>query len=104
MRKLLQYAQRQHGSTAYLSKLLEEFNWFSTDREETGELKPVEPLTSREIDILRLLDSEISVPEMAGELYISVGTVRTHIKRIYRKLGVHGRYEAVVKGKELHLL
>ena len=46
----------------------------------------------------------LSTPEIAEDLTVSVNTVRTHIKNIYSKLGVHSRYEAVSKGRELGLL
>jgi LuxR family maltose regulon positive regulatory protein len=44
------------------------------------------------------------VPEIAEELYISVSTVRSHVKNIYRKLGAHSRLEAVSKAKDANLL
>ena len=64
----------------------------------------IEPLTDRERDILRCLDADMTVPEMADSLVISIGTVRTHIKRIYRKLDVHSRFEAVTKARQLNLI
>ena len=63
----------------------------------------VEPLSERELQILRLMDSELSSPEIADELVIAVSTVRSHIKNIYSKLGVHSRYEAVEKAREMDL-
>ena len=62
-----------------------------------------EELTEREIQVLRLLNTELSIPEIAGELIIGVSTVRSHVKNIYAKLGVHSRYEAIAKAKELDL-
>lgn len=64
----------------------------------------VEPLSEREMEILHLLESSMNTPEIARELYISVGTVRTHIKNIYRKLNVNRRMEAIQHAKELGLL
>ncbi|HSM72586.1 MAG TPA: LuxR C-terminal-related transcriptional regulator, partial [Anaerolineales bacterium] len=64
----------------------------------------VEPLTQREVEVLSKLDTEMSIPEISNELILSVDTVRTHIKRIYRKLDVHSRYEAVTRAKDLKLL
>jgi LuxR family maltose regulon positive regulatory protein len=63
-----------------------------------------EPLTQRESQILKLLATELSPADMASELVLSIGTVRTHIKNIYAKLGVHRRIEAVHRARELDLL
>ena len=73
-------------------------------RREPGQGSLVEPLTDREVEVLRLLDTHLSAPEMAEELVISRHTVRTHIKRIYGKLGVHNRADAVRRARELALL
>jgi len=73
-------------------------------RKEPGQASLVEPLTDREVEVLRLLDTHLSAPEVAGELVISRHTVRTHIKRIYGKLGVHNRADAVRRARELALL
>jgi len=65
--------------------------------------KLIETLTEREKEILQLLDSELSVDEMAVLLHISTSTARTHIKNIYGKLDAHSRFEAVLKAKESEL-
>ncbi len=54
-----------------------------------------EPLTGRELDVLRLLQGSLSLDEIAGELYLSTNTVKTHAHAVYRKLGAHSRDEAV---------
>jgi LuxR family maltose regulon positive regulatory protein len=64
----------------------------------------IEPLTERELEILRLLNSHLSTPEIAELLAVSVNTVRTHIKSIYAKLGVHSRTAAIDVSKKLKLL
>jgi LuxR family maltose regulon positive regulatory protein len=64
----------------------------------------VEPLSRRERDILRLLASDLSGPDIARELVVSVNTVRTHTRNIYAKLGVTGRRAAVRRAGELGLL
>ena len=64
----------------------------------------IAPLSERELDVLRLLPSELSTTEMADALVISVNTLRTHLKSIYDKLGAHSRYEAIARAKELGLL
>jgi LuxR family transcriptional regulator, maltose regulon positive regulatory protein len=55
----------------------------------------VEELSSRELDVLRLLRSDLSGPEIARELHVSLNTIRTHTKRIYTKLGATTRREAI---------
>ena len=62
------------------------------------------PLTDREIQVLYLLATHLSVPDIANELYLSPHTIRSHVKNIYSKLGVHGRLAAVQKAKESGLL
>ena len=64
----------------------------------------IEPLSERERDVLRLLATELSGPEIAAELAIAVSTVRTHTKRIFSKLDVTNRRAAVKRAAELDLL
>jgi LuxR family maltose regulon positive regulatory protein len=64
----------------------------------------VDPLTDRELEVLRLMAADLSAPEMARELVIAVSTVRSHIKHIYGKLDAHSRYEAVERARELDLV
>ena len=63
-----------------------------------------EPLSQREREVLRFLSGTLSADEIADELFVSVHTVRSHLKSIYSKLDVHSRLEAVEKAKELKLL
>jgi DNA-binding CsgD family transcriptional regulator/tetratricopeptide (TPR) repeat protein len=64
----------------------------------------VEPLTERELEVLRLLVQGLSNPAIAEQLIISVGTVKTYTNRIYGKLGVTNRVEAVTKARDLALV
>ncbi len=64
----------------------------------------VEPLTERELEVLRLLTSHLSSTEIAEELFVAASTVRSHIKSIYSKLNVHSRSDAVQQAKDLRLL
>jgi LuxR family maltose regulon positive regulatory protein len=64
----------------------------------------IEPLTDRELEVLRLLNTSLDSNEIAAELYISVNTVRTHIKNIYSKLDVNRRMQAVERARELNLM
>ena len=63
-----------------------------------------EPLSEMEMRVLRFLPTNLKAAEIAGELYLSVHTVKTHIRHIYAKLGVHGRGEAVRQARALGLL
>ncbi|OLB80590.1 MAG: hypothetical protein AUI14_06110 [Actinobacteria bacterium 13_2_20CM_2_71_6] len=65
---------------------------------------PVEPLTARELTVLRYLQGDLSNVEIASVLYLSVNTIKTHVKSIYRKLNAARRREAVRRARELRLL
>jgi len=60
-------------------------------------------LTEREVEVLDLLSRGMSYKEMAGILECKVSTIQTHIKRIYKKLGVHSRAEAVFEAMALRM-
>ena len=64
----------------------------------------IEPLSERELEVLRFLTTHLSSTEIAEELFISVNTVRSHIKSIYGKLNVHSRKDAIQRTQELELL
>jgi LuxR family maltose regulon positive regulatory protein len=66
--------------------------------------RPLEPLSGSELRVLRYLPTNLSGPEIAGELYISHNTVRTHMSHLYAKLGTHTRAEAVARARALGLL
>jgi len=72
--------------------------------EQSTPLLPLETLSERELQVLRLLPTRLSTPEIAAELYVSVHTVRSHVKNIYDKLSVHRRADAVQRAQELHLI
>ncbi|HET6651588.1 MAG TPA: LuxR C-terminal-related transcriptional regulator [Nocardioides sp.] len=63
-----------------------------------------DPLSDRELDVLRLLDSELTGPEIARRLFVSLNTLRTHTKRIFTKLDVNNRAAAVRRARRLGLL
>jgi LuxR family maltose regulon positive regulatory protein len=106
MEKLLRLAQARSRHPAFLHRLLEVIE---ARHKPPGESTPVmealiEPLSARELEILGYLNGYLSAVEIANALVVSVNTVRTHMKNIYGKLGVHGRSEAVGKAKKLGLL
>jgi len=63
-----------------------------------------EPLSERELEVLRLIASGKSNRRIASELFVSVGTVKTHINNLYRKLDAHSRTQALARARELKLL
>jgi LuxR family maltose regulon positive regulatory protein len=90
----------------YVDKLLAAFRPTTIPQSEivNQKSKIVEPLSERELDVLRLLATELSGPEIAGRLSVSLNTLRTHTKNIYGKLGVNSRRAAVRRSEELDLL
>jgi LuxR family maltose regulon positive regulatory protein len=69
-----------------------------------GNVGLVEPLSTRELSVLRYLPSRLSNREIGAELYVSLNTVKSHLKTIYRKLDVDGRDEAVRRARQLGIL
>jgi LuxR family maltose regulon positive regulatory protein len=63
-----------------------------------------EPLSQGEIRVLRYLPTKLSAPEIADQLFLSVNTVKTHMRHVYDKLGAHRRHEAVEQARALGLL
>jgi LuxR family maltose regulon positive regulatory protein len=73
----------------------------SVDRERL--LKP-EELSPSELRVLRYLPTNLTRPEIAQELYVSINTVNTHIRNVYAKLGARDRSSAVQRARDLRLL
>jgi LuxR family maltose regulon positive regulatory protein len=63
--------------------------------------KLVEPLSEREMEVFKLLENGLSNQEIAEQLFISMNTVKAHLKSIYSKLGVSNRVQAIAKGREI---
>ncbi len=84
----------------FISSLIEEIN-----SEQSAGSQPLdEPLSEREIEVLRLLASGFSNQDIADKLYVAVGTVKKHTHQIYQKLNVTGRTKAVQLARELELI
>jgi LuxR family maltose regulon positive regulatory protein len=103
--------QRSDIGREYLDSLLVAFRAAKLPEESTGIEKRmakdsdlVEPLSERELEVLRLLSAGLSYREIAEELYVTINTVKAHAKNIYSKLGVHGRMQAAQQAQELKLL
>ncbi|MBN1811333.1 MAG: tetratricopeptide repeat protein, partial [Anaerolineae bacterium] len=99
----------RHVAPEFVDKLLavfgvSEYGSMGETPTHTHTPTPIESLSERELEILRLLATDLSAPEIAEELVVAVSTVRSHIKHIYGKLDAHSRYEAVERAKTLRLL
>jgi LuxR family maltose regulon positive regulatory protein len=70
----------------------------------TGKAPVIEPLSERERQVLRLLATDLTGPDIARQLVVSLSTVRTHTRNIYTKLAVTNRRSAVRRAGELDLL
>ncbi len=98
--KLLYLVKSKQDATGYASELLEAFGPIAELAPAPSQLL-IEPLSAREIEVLKLIESGLSNQEIAGRLYLSVATVKRHISNIYAKLDVKTRTQAVAFGKEL---
>jgi LuxR family maltose regulon positive regulatory protein len=98
---LLTTVTRRDPARRYPRRLLEAF-----EPTRSGPAQPglVHELSDRELEVLRLLASDLDGPEIARRLFISLNTLRTHTKNIYAKLGVTSRRAAVTRAGELGLL
>jgi LuxR family maltose regulon positive regulatory protein len=104
MAGLLRQAASRGIAPAYVAKLLAAFEPESAEGAAPQPQPLVEPLSERELEVLRLLAAGLSNPEIAEELVVAVSTVRSHCKSIYGKLGVHRRWDAVQQAQELGLI
>jgi LuxR family maltose regulon positive regulatory protein len=106
MAGLLKQLHRKGVAADYVAQILAAFE-DATKEEEPAPSRAeglVEPLSKRELEVLRLLGTELNGPEIARELVVSLNTMRTHTKNIYSKLGVNNRRAAVRRAEELDLL
>jgi LuxR family maltose regulon positive regulatory protein len=105
MVELLRRAAAQGTAVEYVGRLLTALEAeLGLDGRLRGLPDTVEPLSERELEVLRLLAVKLTRGEIAEELFISVNTVRSHIKSIYGKLDAHSREEAVERARALGLL
>ena len=103
MAALLQEAAARGVASEYTRRLLWAFARPPSSSRPTAQ-RLVEPLSDRELEVLRLLAGRRTNREIAQALVISVNTVKTHVKNIYGKLAVHDRRGAATKARELDLL
>jgi LuxR family maltose regulon positive regulatory protein len=94
--------QTAHG--ALLADIIDLLAGASPPRTDRGRLSQAEELSPSELRVLRYLPTNLTRPDIARELYVSVNTVNTHIRNIYSKLGARDRSSAVQRGRDLRLL
>jgi LuxR family maltose regulon positive regulatory protein len=100
MTALLKALRRQPAAPIHLKRLLA----VRTQTSGSSTQGLIEPLSERELDVLRLLGGDLGGPEMARELSVSLNTLRTHSKNIYTKLGATSRRAAVGRARDLGLI
>ena len=103
MTALLRTAAKRRDAAAYVHELVRATSPTTTRRSAASQ-GLIEPLSERELEVLRLLRSELDGPDIARELVVSLNTLRTHTKNIYTKLGVTSRRAALRRAEELDLL
>ena len=101
MTSLLRAAAKQGIAPSYVRRLLAAIR--KTEDSTPVSQGLIEPLSERELHVLRLLGTDLGGPDIARELVVSLNTVRTHTKNIYAKLGVNNRRAAVRRARELDL-
>jgi LuxR family maltose regulon positive regulatory protein len=102
---LERHARQRTTHAALIWQILDQLEGVSTPAAPAAEPARLrEPISVGETRILRYLPTNLLVPEIAGQLSLSVNTVRTHIRHLYEKLGTHSRTEAVERARALGLL
>ncbi len=97
---------RDHPLSNYVDKLLAAFTQSATAPKSTfihQKSELIEPLSERELEVLKLLRTDLSGPEIADQLTVSPNTFRTHTRNIFNKLGVNSRRAAIRRAEELDL-
>jgi LuxR family maltose regulon positive regulatory protein len=102
MLDLLRQAAKQDSAPYYVNRLIAAFD--EMHPQSTPFQPLIDPLSERELDVLRLLATDLSGPEIARKLIVSLSTMRTHTRSIYSKLDVNNRRSAVRRAEALNLL
>jgi LuxR family maltose regulon positive regulatory protein len=104
IQELLNQVTANKGLNDYVSRLLAAFNQDAEGNKLAAPQELVEPLSERELEVLKLLSTDLSGPAIARKLMVSINTVRTHTQNIYTKLGVNKRRSAIREAKKLNLI
>ena len=103
--KLLERHSRFRSTHAALVAEILDLLSGQTPAARSEDVEPLrEPLSESELRVLRYLPTNLPGPEIAAELFVSLNTIRTHLRSVYAKLGVHSRADAVKRARELGLL
>jgi LuxR family maltose regulon positive regulatory protein len=102
--QLVQNGRLDGALSAFAGRILAAFSRKGDGDEGRETLLLVEPLTEREIEVLQLMAEGLTYKEIAGQLFISLNTVRFHVKSLYGKLNVRNRTQATEMGRQLQLL
>jgi ATP/maltotriose-dependent transcriptional regulator MalT len=100
VQKLLHLVKSNQDVTGYARELFDSYSAVSSPVPVPIQLL-IEPLSGREIEVLKLIETGLSNQEIASKLFISITTVKRHISNIYAKLDVKTRTQAISRGKEL---
>jgi LuxR family transcriptional regulator, maltose regulon positive regulatory protein len=101
---LERHARQRTAHAALIAQILDLLAGNRPTPPPAGPTPPLEPLSKSEIRVLRYLPTHLTAPEIAGQLSVSTTTVKTHLRNLYAKLGVHSRAEAVESARSLGLL
>jgi LuxR family maltose regulon positive regulatory protein len=107
--RLLYKAYQQNIAPAYVQRLLRAFSKVESEKIDSlkiqsPNLKLVEPLSERELQVIQLISEGLTNPEIATRLYLSPHTIKVHTRNIYGKLDAHNRTEAVARARMLEVL
>ena len=83
---------------------IDELEQADSSQMQAPESELVEPLSERELEVLQLIAVELTNPDIAASLYLSLNTVKVHTRNIYGKLGVNNRTQAVARARALGIL
>jgi len=99
--------ERHSRHTAHAALIADVLNLLAGSGHAASPSQPrpaAEPLSDTELRVLRYLPTNLTAPEIAGELYVSPNTIKTHMRNLYAKLGTHRRAETVARARDLGLL
>jgi LuxR family maltose regulon positive regulatory protein len=102
--KLLSAMDRQRPGREYVRRLAQAASGSQELPKPGSRDDLIEPLTERELDVMRLLASDLDGPSIARQLVVSLATVRTHTRNVYAKLGVNNRRAAVRRAHQLKII
>jgi LuxR family transcriptional regulator, maltose regulon positive regulatory protein len=98
------HARLRTSHAALIAEILNLLSGHAPTARREGVAPLAESLSESELRVLRYLPTNLPAPDIAAELFVSLNTIRTHLRNVYAKLGVHSRADAVTRARELGLL